>query len=171
MMEMGKTLTVVFVDYSAAFDSISHKFLDTALKEAGASPKVRVICHTIYKTVSAFTTVKGVDNKQVRCDNFQIDRGVLQEGDIISLLFFILALELILGRHDPKPAGQGVPLVDTLIRLLGYEDDLAVTEVGEEDGVCRIEKRVNDIVKGSSDDADMQVNTVPDTGFWPALAT
>ena len=119
-----------------------------------------MICHTIYKTVSAFTTVKGVGNKQVRCDNFQIDRGVLQEGDIISLLFFILTLELILGRHDPNPAGQGVPLADnTLIRLLGYEDDLAVTKVGEEDGVCRIEKSVNDIAKGSSDDTDMQVNT------------
>ena len=28
MVALGKTLAVVFVDYSAAFDSISHKFVD-----------------------------------------------------------------------------------------------------------------------------------------------
>lgn len=158
MVELGKSLAVVFVDYSAAFDSISHKFVDTALKEAGAStPKVRAICRAIYKAASAFTTVTGADGKQVRCPNFQINRGVLQ-GDITSPLFFILALELLLRRHDAPTTGSGVSLADTLIRQLGYADDAAVTEEGDDEGVTRVEGRVNKIAKGSSADADMDVN-------------
>ena len=65
-----------------------------------------------------------------RCENFQISRGVLQ-GDVVSPLFFILTLEVILRRHDPIKTGQGVPLVEILIRLLGYADDVAVTEEGD----------------------------------------
>ena len=64
MMALGKSLAVVFVDYSAAFDSVSHKFVDTALKEAGVSAKVRAIVRSIYKSASAFTSVKGADGKQ-----------------------------------------------------------------------------------------------------------
>ena len=157
MVEMGKPLALVFVDYSAAFDSVSHKFVDTALKEAGATAKVRSICRAIYKAASAFTSVAGADGKQVRCDNFQIERGVLQ-GDIISPLFFILALELLLRRHDAPSTGSGVPLADTLIRLLGYADDVAVAEEGDEEGIARIETRVNKIADGSKEDADMDVN-------------
>ena len=33
----GSKLSVIFIDYSAAFDSVSHKFLDRSLKKAGAS--------------------------------------------------------------------------------------------------------------------------------------
>lgn len=58
MIEFGESLAVVFVDYSAVFNSISHKFIDAALKEAGASAKVRAICRAIYKAASAFTSVK-----------------------------------------------------------------------------------------------------------------
>ena len=85
MMALDKSLTVVFVDYSAAFDSVSHMFVDTALKEVGVSINVHAIVRAIYKSVSAFTSaVRGADNKQVRCESFQISRGVLQ-GDMISI--------------------------------------------------------------------------------------
>jgi hypothetical protein len=52
MLEQGKDLYVTFIDYSAAFDSISHKFLDRALKEAGASAKSRALFRAIYRAVS-----------------------------------------------------------------------------------------------------------------------
>ena len=41
-----------------------------------------------------------------------------------SLLFFILAPEAILRRHDPVTTGQGVSLAEIFIRLLGYADDV-----------------------------------------------
>ena len=49
-------------------------------------------------------SLKGSDNKNARCENFQIDRGVLQ-GDVIST-------------------------ADILIRLLGYADDVECPHLG-----------------------------------------
>jgi hypothetical protein len=33
MLEQGKTLYTTFIDYSAAFDTVSHKYIDKALKK------------------------------------------------------------------------------------------------------------------------------------------
>ena len=44
MLERGETLYATFIDYSAAFDSVSHKFLDEALKRVGAS-------HTMFRAM------------------------------------------------------------------------------------------------------------------------
>ena len=39
VMQCGETIAVTFIDYSAAFDTVSHKFLDKALEEAGMHVK------------------------------------------------------------------------------------------------------------------------------------
>ena len=36
-MKLGYKIAITFIDYSAAFDSVSHKFLDQTLKAAGAT--------------------------------------------------------------------------------------------------------------------------------------
>ena len=48
LMDLGKSLiSAVFIDYRAAFDSVSHKYVDLALKRAGVSPKARAIYRAI----------------------------------------------------------------------------------------------------------------------------
>ena len=121
MMELGKALAVVFIDYSAAFDSVSHKFVDEALGQAGASPKVRAIYRAICCGCGLHLGPR-VNNKQVRCDPFPINRGVLQ-GDVTSPLFFIMTLELILRRHAVVTENKGAPLADIFAHLLGYADE------------------------------------------------
>ena len=92
MLERGEQLFVTFIDYSAAFDSVSHKFLDEALRKAGASNKTRSMFRAMYKAASAVTTVKDIDGKTVTSKCFQINRGVIQ-GDIISPILFVIALD------------------------------------------------------------------------------
>ena len=41
MLREGKPLVLTFIDYSAAFDSVGHKFLDYALGQAKARSKTR----------------------------------------------------------------------------------------------------------------------------------
>ena len=94
VLAQQKELFVTFIDYTAAFDSVSHKFLDQALARAGASNKSRAIFRAIYNAASARTEVADVDGKTVLSEAFPIRRGVVQ-GDITSPLYFILALELI----------------------------------------------------------------------------
>lgn len=147
---------MVFIDYSAAFDSVSHKFIDATLQKAGASNKLRAMFRAVYKSATAYTTVKGTDNTSVRSELFQICRGVVQ-GDITSPLYFILALEHILRLHDAR-ADKGVTLGQTIIHTLGYADDAALVDDGDEDGLERASDRVTTIAAGSRKDADMNIS-------------
>ena len=81
--------------------------------------------------------------------------GVVQ-GDITSPFYFILALDLILRRHD-KVRGSGVTLLQTIVNSLSYADDVVLAEYGDAAGIRRATKRLTSIAKGSRLDADMEV--------------
>ena len=60
-MMLGQKIAVAFIDYTAAFDTVSHKYLDEALsiersREAGVPVKIRVMFRVVYQTATAFTT-------------------------------------------------------------------------------------------------------------------
>ena len=152
MLARGEELYVTFIDYSAAFDSVSHKFLDEALRDAGASDKTRVMFRAMYKAASANVKVTDVDGGEILSQSFSIDRRVVQ-GDIVSPLYFILALELILKRHDNSP-NKGINLAGRRIHTLGSADDAALLD----DGLHKATDRVTTIAAGSKDDADMEIN-------------
>ena len=155
MMKLGEKMAVMFVDYSAAFDTVSHKFIDRALKDAGAPTKVRAMFRAVYSAASAYATAPTTDGKKVNSPIFEINRGVLQ-GDITSPIYFILALELILRLHDSNP--EGVSLLDTVISTLGYADDLGLLNYGDEQGIKKATERITAISVGSRVDADMKVS-------------
>ena len=149
----GKSLYVTFIDYSAAFDSVSHKFLDDSLKRAGASRKTRAMFRAIYAAAQGTARVRGLNGDQVYSATFKVRRGVIQ-GDIISPIFFILAMEQIFRVHDPSPAG--VAIGNYLhVGVLGYADDAAIVS---EDSVGKLTERLGNIADGSEKDADMSIN-------------
>ena len=77
ILSMVKALAIIFIDYSAAFDSVSHKFIDSTLADASLSNKLRVMFRVVYRVASAFTTVKGPDDTEVKSSIFPINRGVV----------------------------------------------------------------------------------------------
>ena len=85
-------LFVTYIDYSVAFDTVSHKFLDKNLSATGASRKTRTIFRAIYADAEGMARVKGLDGRYVYSKSFKVRRGVVQ-GDIISPIFFILVME------------------------------------------------------------------------------
>ena len=60
-----KSWIVTFIDYTAAFDSISHKFLDITLAKAGASRKSRAIFRAIYSVATGSARVRGIDGEHI----------------------------------------------------------------------------------------------------------
>ena len=74
----------------------------------------------------------------------------------MSPLFFILALELILRYHDDVQ-GKGVPLGTDRLHTLGYADDLALLDSGDEVGVAKATTRITKIAVGSRESAAMEV--------------
>ena len=152
VLAQGREMCATFIDYSAAFDSVSHKFIDTTLQEAGASIKTRRMFRAIYQAASAVTKVSDVNGAVSYSDPFQIRRGVLQ-GDITSPVYFILALEAILRRHD-NGHSKGVAFGGTTVHTLGYADDAALLDETPETAT----ERVTAIAVGSKADADMLIS-------------
>ena len=90
---------ITFIDYKAAFDSVSHKFIDKVLKKAKVSRKCRAIFRAIYEAASGKVRVNGTLGKKILSEPFDIQRGVVQ-GDIVSPVLFILALDLLIQTYD-----------------------------------------------------------------------
>ena len=151
-MGQGEELTVTYIDYSAAFDSISHKWLDLSLKAAGSSRKTRAIFRAIYAAAEGTARVRGLDGNHVYSDSFAVRRGVIQ-GDIISPIFFILALEQLFRLYDKDP--EGIKIGNYLqIGVLGYADDAAMLSRATN----KLSTRVNKISEKSREKADMLLN-------------
>ena len=151
-LEQGREICATFIDYSAAFDSVSHKFIDSTLQDAGASIKTRRMFRAIYLAASAVTKVNNANGSVSYSDSFPIRRGVLQ-GDITSPVYFILALEAILRIHDNNQ-NKGVPFGCATVHTLGYADDAALLDETPEAATAR----VTAIAIGSEADADMIIS-------------
>ena len=145
-----KQCAVTFIDFEAAFDSVSHKYLDKALEKAGASRKTRAIFRAIYKAAQGAARIRGVDGKIHYSKWFDIQRGVIQ-GDIISPVLFILALDQLVQSLDK--GGQGVKVTIHELRVLGYADDAALTD----ETVTAMTKRLTLFANESRARADMKV--------------
>ena len=113
----------------------SHKYLDEALKKAGASRKTRALFRAIYAVAQGQARVQGVDGKRYS-RTFKLRRGVVQ-GDIISPWLFILALDQLIKTQDTEGQGVSVGEIHSL-KVLGYADDAAMLERTTEEMTCRL---------------------------------
>ena len=121
------------------------------MAEAGASRKSRAIFRAIYRTATGIARVRDVDGKYEFSGSFKVCRGVVQ-GDIISPVLFILALDQLIQTVDKT--GTGVNCGILKLRVLGYADDAALIEPTVE----AMTKRLTDLANASIDKADMHIN-------------
>ena len=150
---------ITFIDYTAAFDSESHQFLDEALSNANVSIKVRRIIQCIFKAASGCVRIRNADGTESYSEVFDIARGVLQ-GDIFSAIAFIVGLWQTFVRHDSPDAGivVGTPPYDVHISKLEYADDAGIVD----DEVDQSSTRLTGISVGSRSDAAMEIS-IPKT--------
>ena len=142
---------ITYIDFEAAFDSVSHKFLDAALKKANASRKTRAMFRVIYAAAQGAARVLGKDGKYILSKVFEIARGVIQ-GDIISPIFFIIALAQLVQEYDTSGTGISIGHINA-IRVLGYADDAAMTEWRVQDMTTRL----TEFADAAVEHADMKV--------------
>ena len=146
---------ITFIDYKAAFDTESQKFLDNALSSANVSTKVRRIIQSIFRAASGCVRIGNNTSK-----TFNISRGVLQ-GDIFSPVAFIAGLWKIFAAHDTLD-DAGVTIGESpnrvRIRALEYADDAGFADNNAEVAT----KRLTAVSRGSREDASMIIS-VPKT--------
>ena len=150
VLESQKTCVVTFIDFTAAFDSVSHKFLEKSLTRAGASEKSIAVFRAIYSKSTARVRVSSPGGEEVFSSPFPVNRGVIQ-GDIFSPLCFIVALEAVMRDHG----GEGtVSALGVLIDRLEYADDAALIDEDAEQASTRVSK----LCEGAESDADMKIS-------------
>ena len=135
----GDTAFIVFIDFVAAFDSVSHKLLDAALHAAGATDKSRAVFRAIYSKASVAVRVRTENGEETISRSFNIRRGVVQ-GEICSPYTYILALAFLFFAHDPEAAaGTGVTLAGGIVvSALTYADDSALVCGSAEEASGRV---------------------------------
>ena len=146
----GSLLVSAFIDYVAAFDH----FLDEAMSVAGGSDKCRMVFRAIYGKAAAVVRVQTSGGEEACSSVFPIMRGVLQ-GDVLSPLCFVLALQRVMQLHDTP---TGVTLGSWLVTALEYADDQALLETD----VWRLSQRTSSLQARALASADMTVS-VPKT--------
>ena len=119
---------------------------------AGASRKTRAMFRAIYAAAEGTARVRGLQGNVVYSTAFKVRRGVIQ-GDIISPIFFILAMEQLFRIHDPSPTGVSVGNY-LQIGVLGYADDAALVSLS----TGELNQRLSNISRGSRVDADMDIH-------------
>ena len=94
--------------------------------------------------------VTGADGTRLTSREFDIGRGVLQ-GDLITPLYFIIALAYAFEKSDP---GGSTNILGLLIDALFYADDAApLTSTAEE-----VPERMDSICKALREMADMEIH-------------
>ena len=97
-IESGSETYATFIDFTAAFDSVSHKFLDYSLEKMGASVQSRALFRTIYENAKGQIRVRNANGSYTFSRSFLINRGVVQ-GDIFSPYGFIIALAILVAEY------------------------------------------------------------------------
>lgn len=88
-----KPLSMAWIDFSKAFDSVSHKYLRWALKQIGIPEDLRLILSSLMKNwVVKYQGCK--DGRIVMSQRLEVRNGVLQ-GDTLSPLLFCIAISPI----------------------------------------------------------------------------
>lgn len=119
VLEIGKIMMqnesgiLLAIDFEKAFDSLNHEFLYQVLQKMGFRPNFLQWIRTFYRNLSTC-----VPNNGFTTDIFFVKRGVRQ-GDPLSALLFILALETLLCQIQKALLINGKEIKTTL-----FADDM-----------------------------------------------
>ena len=161
VLRAGKQAVVTFIDYRAAFDTISHRFLDESLTAAGVQPKIRRIVKAIYTEATGMVRLRLPSGETMCSEPFPVRRGVIQ-GDIFSPQCFTLGLDRIFRLHDIAGQGIGDPsLCDVTASKLEYADDVGLLDWT----AAEASARVSALASGSRASASMEMSAPKSKGM------
>nr|XP_049701309.1 LINE-1 retrotransposable element ORF2 protein [Helicoverpa armigera] len=155
--EYNKNIYMAFIDYSKAFDSISHKAIWKNLEQQGIPTKYINIIKNIYLNCEAKIQLETLGEK------FSIKRGARQ-GDPLSPKLFSAVLEGIFRKLDWN--GFGLNILGTKLNHLRFADDIVLFE----ENPAHLEEMINSLNEESvKDQTTKEINRRVANGwkkFW-----
>lgn len=172
VLKAGEEAIATFIDYSEAFDTISHRFLDESLASAGVSTKVRRIIRAIYSSATGMARIRQPSGETALSGPFEIRRGAIQ-GDIYSPPCFTIGLDRIFRLYDTNCEGIGGAHINCpTVPKLEYADDVGLLNKTTTDA----SHRVSSLATGSKEAATMEISlkktkVMPIRNFEPVSET
>ena len=143
------------VDLSQAFDSISKPYILIAFKKFGFGDSFCQWVETLMADTKSCMNYCGW-----LTEYFSVDSGIRQ-GCPFSPLAFILALELVAIRIRESRDVQGISILDTLIKIALYADDITLFLQDEQDMYHAL-----DIFQEFSEISGLKINKVKSEAMW-----
>jgi hypothetical protein len=118
----NKNLSIVWIDYQKAFDSVPHSWVKKSIELLGVNSKIFRFCKL---SVGKWNTRLHLKTKQevMQSQHIQIRRGIFQ-GDSLSPLIFCIALIPLTNELNRTECGYRIHRTDRKISHLLYMDDL-----------------------------------------------
>uniref|UniRef100_A0A3Q3MZ22 Reverse transcriptase domain-containing protein n=1 Tax=Mastacembelus armatus TaxID=205130 RepID=A0A3Q3MZ22_9TELE len=113
------TLAVVFIDFSKAFDTVSHKHVEEILLRRGVDELIRGLIRDAYKGCHTRITTKGRETPKIYL------RVGVKQGDPLSPLLFNLAIDPLVRKLEEIGSGYKTE-EGRSISSLAFADDLVV---------------------------------------------
>lgn len=122
-----KDLHFLFIDFSKAFDRVSHIYISRILKEKNFGEKTVRFVNTFLKGF------RKIDFNGYLSEEFSMQRGIPQ-GETISPFLFAIVLDPLLNKIRKNNEIKGIEIENELsVKSLAYADDLAYTARNKED--------------------------------------
>jgi hypothetical protein len=120
---------LISLDAKKAFDSVSHQYTETILKNYGFGPQFIKCFKTLYSKISAKILINGHLS-----DSIDIERGYKQ-GDALSCAFFILGIDPLIRNINKDPLIRTVEIKTKITgKEVNYKDGAFADDV---DVICR----------------------------------
>ena len=153
-IEHSKKCHIGLIDFSSAFDNVSHKYMKQRLWDSGASMATIQLVNCLYNAATGYIKIRNKDGSSTKSETFEIKRGNVQ-GDISSPKLFTGALRKLEEDEDPlKYDSSSYKIFDLRISSLYFADDGAqITQSKKE-----LSKRMTNFGKKAEEKADLKVN-------------
>jgi len=117
----NKNLSIAWIDYQKAFDSVPHSWVDKLIELVGVNSKIVRFWKLSTEKWNTRLTLK-TKQEVMQSQPIQIRRGIFQ-GDSLSPLFFCIALIPLTNELNRADCGYQVHGTDRKISHLLYMDD------------------------------------------------
>jgi hypothetical protein len=99
----NKNLSIAWIDYQKAFDSVPHSWVEKTIELVGVNSKIVRFCKLLMEKWNTRLFLK-TKQEIMQSQPIQIRRGIFQGGCLSPLLFCIVLIPL---KNEPKRANCG----------------------------------------------------------------
>jgi hypothetical protein len=126
-----KNLSIAWIDYQKAFDTVPHSCLEKSIEFVGVNSKIVRFCKLSIEKWSTSLILK-TKQEVMQSQLIQIQKGIFQ-GDSLSPLLFCIALIPLTNELNKADCGYQVHGTERKISHLLYMDDLKLLGRNEND--------------------------------------